>query len=427
MENSMPVRALGAFLAMVLGPAMAAAASSPACPARMSPADAVRCALATNPDVRIARRELDVVAGRRYTAGTTLPSFPQIDLLGAGRSTVGDSAFNTYVLLKQEFEIAGQKSARLDEVDAEAAAQLRRVAAAENDAAARTLSAYFDVIAAEKRVETGRLLARIGDDLATFARVRVAGELLSEVDGRATESEALQLRALAVGAERDLAVARVAFQHSFGDDAPEGASPSAELAALGAPFSLGALVERALTVRGEIAAAEQESRMFEARATLFDRLGVPNVTFQLVMQRDGFRENVFGAGMSIPIRLPGNIGPSRKGEAQEARAAQAQSLVTTEGVRRRVRLEVARAHADLVARTATVALYAPAAIEAARRDLEALRDQVVAGRVPVRDALVLQRSFVDLLEKDIEARHALALASVELVRAAALPWPGAQP
>lgn len=86
----------------------------------------VRCALAASPEVREARERLIAVAGRRATAGVWLPSNPTVSGVLANRQRPAPepaSVLNWAVTLSQEFEIAGQRGARVDAVDAEAAAQ----------------------------------------------------------------------------------------------------------------------------------------------------------------------------------------------------------------------------------------------------------------------------------------------------------------
>jgi len=93
----------------------------------------VRCALAASPEVRAARAELDAAGGRRATAGVWLPSNPTVTALVSNRRRPppeSASVLNWSVVLSQELEIAGQRGARVDAVDAEVAARARRVGVA---------------------------------------------------------------------------------------------------------------------------------------------------------------------------------------------------------------------------------------------------------------------------------------------------------
>ena len=64
------------------------------------------------------------------TAATAFPSRPTLELRGAQRELLGHpdvTAFNGSVTLSQEIEIAGQRGARLEVVDAEVRAANLRV------------------------------------------------------------------------------------------------------------------------------------------------------------------------------------------------------------------------------------------------------------------------------------------------------------
>jgi hypothetical protein len=75
----------------------------------------------------------------------------------------------------------------------------------------------------------------------------------------------------------------------------------------------------------------------------------------------------------------------------------------------------------LAARDAARALFDPAQLARARADLVALRDAVATRQLPLRDAIVWQRSLIELLAADTETQLARALAVVELRRVVGLP------
>jgi cobalt-zinc-cadmium efflux system outer membrane protein len=136
---------------------------------------------------------------------------------------------------------------------------------------------------------------------------------------------------------------------------------------------------------------------------------------------------VVGGGLSIPLVLPAPLGPSGRGEVREAEARQRQEGERVEAVRRRVREEVARALATWQARRAALDRYPTALVGRARQHVLALREAIQARQLSPREALAAQRTFIELLQTELEARLAEAVARVELLRAAALPLPGVAP
>jgi outer membrane protein TolC len=122
--------------------------------------------------------------------------------------------------------------------------------------------------------------------------------------------------------------------------------------------------------------------------------------------------------MGLP--LPAPLGPSRRGEISEAQARVAQSEAELDRVRRRVQQEVWQAAAAHRAQMETLALLTPTIVEQARIDLRALAQAVGARQLPLREALLSQRTVIELLQAHLNAQRGLLLSRVELLRATGL-------
>jgi outer membrane protein, heavy metal efflux system len=400
------------------------------CAGPLDAAAVVRCALAASPEVAQASAELAAVAGRRQTAQVWLPSNPQIaGTVSRRRIDVpgGTTALNWSATLSQELEVAGQRGLRVEAADAQAAAQRRRLVVAEQEVAARALGAYYEALAARESLSLASELAEAGVSLAATAQGRAREALLSGVDADVALAESVRLRLLPLEAQRRWTVARAALAILAGTPAePEVTGTLAPPAAPSPPDAR--LEEEALRLRGELGAAEMERRVRERQVDLLRRERIPNVTLSAFAERDGFAEQVLGLGLSVPLPLPGPIGRSRAGEVAEARSQVEAAATVLEQVRRRIRLEVAQALAGLRARQSGLALFAADLPARARRDLVALREGIASRQLSLREALVAQRSLVELLQSDIDARLAHALAWVELRRVVGLPLlPGGRP
>lgn len=394
----------------------------------------LRCAVSQSPELRLARQELLVLAGRRISAGTVLPNHPVLTASVADRRLFRDApqemqvpVINWYVTLAQEIEIAGQRGARIREAESETAAQLRRVAVAEQEVAAGALAAYYEVLAAGEEVRLAADLARIADSLATASAARAREALLAPVDADVARSEAVRIALGRFEAERRYAAAQAVLASLLGRTGPLSVTGSLDLEPSTRELPIEPLVESALGLRGELAAAEQERSVRQARVSLLRRQRVPNLTLTLTAQSDGFNERVLGGGISVPLFLPSPLGPSRAGEISAALAQVEQAETTLEQVRRRVRMEVTRAVLAESTHARELQLFPRDLTTRARTDLQALGQALAARQIPIREALLSQRSLIDLLQAHIRSRLAFALSRVERMRAAGQPISGGTP
>jgi cobalt-zinc-cadmium efflux system outer membrane protein len=386
----------------------------------------VRCALARSPDVQEARQRLAALAGKRVSAGVWLPSNPvAAATLSYRRRPAPDSATatNWSVTLSQELEIAGQRSARIAGTDAEAAAAIRRVAIAEQEVGAAALNALFEAAAAKEGLRFAEELAEAGRALAAVAEGRAREALLSGVEADVARAEAIRIGLIRLDAQRRQGESHAILAVILGR--PPGVLDVPALSALASQGDElpdeATLVEQALTLRGEVAAAAMERRVLEHRLSLLKRERVPNVTVSAFAERGEVNDRILGVGLSIPLPLPSPIGHSRAGEIAETLAEIRGAESSVELVRRRVRLEIARALAAYHSRQGAVELLAGDLPARARADLAGIRDALASRQLPLREAVSWQRSLIEVLQAELEGRVGLAMASVELRRVAGLP------
>lgn len=433
MKRTMAVAAVAAVLSWARTSGPLAANGAPA-PARTDKHDnmcsrlgearrAVACALATSPEVGEQRANLAAIAGRRVAAGVWLPSHPVLSMTAARRrrpAPESATAFNWSVTLSQAVAVGGQRGKRLEVVDAEAAAQVRRVAVVEQEVAAAAASAWLEAVAARELATISEQLGRTAEALAAAVEGRAREALVAGVEADVTRAEAVRIGAVRLEAERRLADASASLALLVGADAsslevaPALPSPPGEL-------SVDGLEARALELRGEVDAADMERVVRQRRLELIRRERIPSLTISAFAERGEINDRIFGAGLAVPLPLPTPLGPSRAGDIQEAQAEVVAAQNNAELVRRRVRLEIARAAAAYRSRRAATALYDPALISRARAEVVALRESLVGRQLSVREALVWQRGLIELLAGDIESRLAAALADVELRRTTGFP------
>ena len=383
----------------------------------------VKRALASSPEVHQARALIEASAGRRATAAVVLPSNPTLAASLSARHRPPPEpvdVWNWGVTLSQELELAGQRGARIDVADADALAITRRLAVAEQEVAAAALVAYYDAIAAREAHRFAVELTKTSDALAALAEGRAREALLAGVEADVARAEASRIGLLRFEGERRVEETEAALAALLDLDERRLVLPDA-LAVPVAALPAGPLVEQALRLRGEVAAAEAERQVLERRLALVRRERVPNPTVSLFAERGEINDRVLGVGLAFPLPLPAPVGRTRAGELAEALAQIRAAESSTELVRRRVRVEVARAEATFKARTAGATLFAPDLLARGRADLAALREALASRQLSLREALAWQRTLIELLQGDIQVRLERALAWVDLRRVVGLP------
>jgi cobalt-zinc-cadmium efflux system outer membrane protein len=417
------------FLVLVKAPC---SADEP-CQMPFTAAKVVSCALSISPEVQIARCEFDALRGRRSSAGIWLPSNPNISFNGGDRDLAerpgGVSAFNWAATLSQEVEVAGQRSLRLRVADAELAAQTRRVVVTELDVAARALATFFEVRAAREELGLAERLGRIAQSLSELAEQRSKIGLLSPVDADVAQSESIRIGVIRYETRRRFYSAQVNLNGLLGRDF---AAPVEVVDSLRPPLiappevraGASSFVSRALLLRGEIAAADAERRVFETQLQLIRRERIPNPTLSIYRQRDELRDRIFGGGISMAIPLPAPLGQDKAGEIEETIARIGQASSNVELVKRNVRIEAERAYEDWQTSSEALTLFQPELVGRANDDLDLIREAIGSRQLSLRDALLAQRSLVDLLLADIEARLNYSQAWANLMRVGGYPLPG---
>ena len=412
-----------AGLVLVMSFAAAPGPGSPGCRGALAAGEVVRCALAASPGVRAAQYGLEAIEGRKLAARTVLPSNPQIQVTAAARRGLwtGERDTNVYGQFSQEIEIAGQRRKRVRVADAEHDAQRRRVDAVRREVAAEALTLYFELLAARQQRAMVERMAVGAATMQELAGESAKAGLGSQLGVDIAATTVIRLRQQQIEATRRIAGATALLAGLLGQDParPE-LEVAGELAPLAVPEDMSVLGERALARRAELDVARAEREVQLRQAEVYRRMRAPNPSLILYGQRDGFNERVLGGGISLPITLPAPLGRSYAGEIAEARARARQAEAEIERLQRVVLAEVAGAVKTLQARREESSLFDVDRVRRAEEHLSALGQEMATGRISIREAVLLQQTFLDLLASAIEARRAHAVASVELARAAGL-------
>lgn len=385
----------------------------------MTRASLSRCAIEASLLVRSAGIDREVASARLRAASPWLPSNPVLGFsVATRRNSTDPRVTNWYASLGQEVEIGGQRAARRSGAEAELAAGGQRLVSARRAAALAAWKVYFDALAARDEVALARRLEALSASIAEATQAMADRGAVAGIDADIADAAASRTRQARIAAEGRLASSRAALASLL-------AIPAESLQLAGELDPLHDVVARARRAgeapRPELSALEWEARSFEARARLFERQRVPNLTLSAFAQNDGFNERVFGLGLAVPIPLPFPIGRTYSGEITEARASARFVRAEASRIQADFRREMAVATTEYESRVAERDAIAAEKFTRAEATLTALAAEVKAGKIAPRDAFLAQQTLMELLLGRVSARRAVCLASMELARAAGLP------
>ena len=420
--NSFKIWAVARAAAAVLLGSLMAHAQGTQCSTAIGRDNLVQCALRSSLAAEAQTHAVEASRARETAVSPLLPSNPVLSAtLGRRSIPGGERATNWYASLSQELEVAGQRGARKRAARAEVTAQVSWLRFSQREVAVEAWALYFEALSAREEVALTTRLSAAAQQLSNVISAKAEQGLLPAIDADVTDAllaRALQTRFAAERHERDAASGLASLLG--GDPTVAALTVTGELTPLDVD-RLASETFMASNERPEVVAAEAERQALQLRAEAYRRSRVPNPTLSVFVEEDGFNERVFGAGVSLPIPLPGNLGRTYRGEIAESEALAKKVGAERELVRRNVRLEVVSALQAYESRQREVAVLTPKKAQRAGQTLDDLRTQVEAGRLPVRDAIVAQQSLVEFLEGELSARLALCLASVALARAVGFP------
>lgn len=417
--------ALGTAWTLGIGVSSAAAEESKGCRTRVTRENVVVCALEASLERRAQTEAVAAAKGKEEAAKPWLPKAPVLEVSGARRSAAGmEPVLNVYASLTQEVEIGGQRGPRIAAARAFRQAEELRLSVVEQRVVFEAWEAYFRALWALEMLNQARRGEASARVLGTRVAAQAAQGLSAGLDAHLAGADAVAAAQALLRAEREDVKARAALSLLWGRDA--GAPP---LSVEGELLPLAQAEAELLRWKREKKPGKSDSVMAKAlllerdaqtaRASELRRSRVPNLSISLYAQRDGFRETVFGVGLSLPIPLPEPVTSLHTGEVEEAEALARKAQVEAEALEKRGRAGLAEALLDYEGRKAEAAAFGGERVAQTRRALLDVEQELGAGRISVREAAALHKSLLDVLALEIQARLALCLASVEVLRRAA--------
>lgn len=401
----------------------ASAEEAAPCSERVTRSSLIPCVLRVSLVIRAEHHELQAAEGRKTAISPLLPSNPVLSVSGSRRTAPGSETHNWSASLAQEIEIAGQRGARRAAADAELDAQRKRIVLFQREVAASAWIAFFETLAAQQERDLAIRLARVTQQVSVVAQARADKGLIAPIDADVAEASAVRVLRAKLAADRRLSEAKASLASLLGlDPARAALRVEGDLVPIaGVDGVAPSVASRPAAERPELQVFDAERQAFERRASAFRRARVPNPILSVFAENDGFNEHVLGLGVSLPIPLPGNVGRTHIGEIVEAEALARRAATNRERVRRELQLAMFTAITRYESLDREVRAVSAEKAARAYESLRSLGEEVEAGRLSVRDAVVAQQALVELLSANVAARKAWCLASVDLARALGVP------
>lgn len=406
--------------ALVLFECSARAEQSASC-SPVTRANIVGCALAASLPSRAERRGAEAIQGRWEAASPIFPSNPVVAVWAAKRFASRGGDYGWYGSISQEIEIAGQRGARRRVLTEDFAAQRQIISATDRDTAANAWNAYFEALAAEEDLRLARRIETLSRRIVDATKAAAENGLTPGVEADVADAAFLRVTQSRIASEQRARVATATLATLLGL-AP---STSVEVGGALEPLHVGSITaemaDPIAAQRPAVQALDAQRRALQAKADYYRRARWPNPTLSVFVQNDEINQPVFGLGLSFPLVLPQPIGRTYAGEIHESDALSRRLATEADQARREARQELVETLQAFDAAKEARDLYSDARVARADDGLQSIATEIEAGRLAVREAIVAQQAFMDVLRGSVEAKRALCAASVSLARAAGIP------
>lgn len=396
---------------------------NPACEGSLRLEEIILCVLEHSPEYRIAKLELESSKGRKKSASYIVPTNPTVSGDMGRRTGTSDSLFaggerqstiNGEILFSQEIYIGGQRQAKIKVADSEVQSKVKRIQAIERVTIAETIQSTINYQTTFEELQLSNELYDISKDISRIARVRFQNGLGSEMDAELAESESLKMLSIKEAAYRNYQSTKANLVVLMGIPYSVNFEVSGELKIFPIQFmDIEPYINLAEKRRPDLEALKLETEVAKSSVKLLERERIPNLTISGFAQKDGFNERVIGARISIPIP----IFRDNEGEIEEAKAKAKISESHQEVGSQTVRLEAIQAWNNYNSWKRSWESYPKDIIRKTNENLKIIKDAVQMGKIGVRDAIITQKSLVELKTTYFQTKANYAISCAEYLRA----------
>jgi len=403
------------FFILCLLPANARATASEGQIKALTVEDAVQRAIAHNPDLQTLRLEEESAKGQNEKARLLLINNPTIEGNVSKKDRPeeeGGGKFTNYGFkLSQEFEVAGQRGARIDVAEKELARVKLEIRDKERILISDVKDAFTKALALKKKSGLAQEIVSLNEELLGYTKIKFQAGDISGLDVNLSEVELSKAKKELLLAQREYKESLIILQGLLGlspdmSFAIEGDLPS-EAPALPDKEALKTL---AFSHRPDSKASAFEIEKTQSALELVKKEAFPNITLSGFYDRDE-RRNV--AGLEISIPLP--FFDRKQAEKKEAFAKAEGAKIKAAGLKKTIEREVNQAFIDITSAIEELSLFKKEILVKAAENLKLLNLAFKEGKIGFFEVRFAQKDTIEAQFAYIEAqtRTQLALNAIE--------------
>jgi len=376
----------------------------------MTVEEAVQRALTHNPNLQALRLEENAANGQLEKARLPLINNPTIEGNVSKKDRPdeeGDGKFTNYGFkLSQEFEVAGQRSTRIDVAEKELARVNADIKDKERILISDAKDAFTKVLALKKKNGLAREIVKLNEELLAYTMIKFQAGEISGLDVNLSEVELSKAKKELLMSEREYRESLLTLQGVLG------LSPDMSFAIQGdLPSETPVLPDKkdllkaAISQRPDTRAAVFEVEKTKAALKLAKKEAIPNITLSGFYEEDE-RRNVVGLEMSMPLPLFDR----KQSEKKEAYTKAEQAKVRSDGLTKAIEREVDQAFSDLSTATEELSLFKKEIIVKAAENLNLLNLAFREGKVGYFEVRLAQKDTIEAQFAYIEAQTRIQIA-----------------
>ncbi|MBA4373944.1 MAG: hypothetical protein C0402_13930 [Thermodesulfovibrio sp.] len=375
----------------------------------------IALALKNNPDLQTLRLEEESVRGQNEKARLLLINNPTIEATVSKKDRPeeeGGGKFTNYGLkISQEFEVAGQRGARITVAEKELARVTWEIRDKERVLISDVKDAFTRVLSLKKKSGLALEIVSLYEELLTYTKIKFQAGDVSGLDVNLSEVELSKTKKELLLAQREYRQALLFLQGLLGlfPDmfmALQGDLPS-EAPALPDKEALKTL---AFSHRPDSKASAFEIEKTGSALELAKKEAFPNITLSGFYDRDE-RRDVVGLGISIPLPLFDR----KQAEKKEAVAKSEGAKTRAAGLKKTIEREVDQAFGDITSAIEELSLFRKEILVKAAENLKLLNLAFREGKIGFFEVRLAQKDTIEAQVAYIEAqtRAQLALNAIE--------------
>jgi cobalt-zinc-cadmium efflux system outer membrane protein len=361
----------------------------------LSLSDSLNLALKANPDIAVAIREREAIAGTKVQAATRPNPYVSTSIQDTRSATR-----QIYLQLNQEIELGDKRAARMEAADAFYSKADAELATQQAEIHANVVAAFYELLVAQERVTLAKSSVEIAELALDAASKRVKAGKSSPVEQTKSTVAAATAKIELVQAMTQLTNNRKRLAALWGDNAPSFERVTGEVTSIPEISSLDQL-QVLIDSSPSVKLAKLEINTREAVTKIERSKAVPNITISAGVVNNqelgGLNQALFGLSIPIPVF------DRNQGSLQEAVSRKYKAEDELVAVKNRIQTSLATQYERLnAARQATLSLQvdilpnAQSAFDAANRGFS-------LGKFNFLDVLDAQRTLYQAKSQYINA------------------------